>query len=193
VVDNRSWYDPFSCWRFYVVYVSDLICSFMWDRAEQLGESGEYRTGRLRVVYFHIRSFEGGSHRLCRLKTTSVEPCCNKHWVVYCRIWDLWGPINLVALTIVELDDTPPYFTDDIGIVFGPPTDYPSRFSCGRWHYGTVGPAQLFDSHRERWSLVCLRGSRVSCCQVDTLQGDYWFESPRHPQIWVRLVRCVQT
>jgi hypothetical protein len=31
-----------------------------------------------------------------------------------------------------ELDDTPLYFTDDIGIVFGPPTDYPSRFSCGR-------------------------------------------------------------
>jgi hypothetical protein len=30
------------------------------------------------------------------------------------------------------LDDTPLYFTDDIGIVFGPPTDYPERFSRGR-------------------------------------------------------------
>jgi hypothetical protein len=32
------------------------------------------------------------------------------------------------------LDDTPLYFTDDIGIVFGPPTDYPARFSRGRHH-----------------------------------------------------------
>jgi hypothetical protein len=53
--------------------------SFMWDWAGQLEESGEYRTERLRVFYIHIRSFEGGSPRLCRLRTTSVGPCCNKH------------------------------------------------------------------------------------------------------------------
>jgi hypothetical protein len=69
-------------------------------------------------------------------------------------IRDLWGPANLVASMVAELDDTPLYFRDDIGIVFGPPTDYPSRFSRGRRHYGTVGPAQLFDSHRERWPLM---------------------------------------
>jgi hypothetical protein len=55
---------------------------------------------------------------------------------------------------VAELDDTPLYFTDDIGIVFGPPTDYPVRFSRGRRHYGTVGPTQLFDSQCERWPLV---------------------------------------
>jgi hypothetical protein len=44
-----------------VIYVSDRTCSFTRDRAGQLGGSGEYRTGRLRVVYFHIRSSEGGS------------------------------------------------------------------------------------------------------------------------------------
>jgi hypothetical protein len=38
------------------------------------------------------------------------------------------------SLTVVELDDTLPRFTDDIGIVFGPPMDYPSRFSRGRRH-----------------------------------------------------------
>jgi hypothetical protein len=38
----------------------------------QLEESGEYRTGRLRVVSFHIWSFEGGSPRLCRLRIASV-------------------------------------------------------------------------------------------------------------------------
>jgi hypothetical protein len=35
-------------------------------------ESGEYQTGRLRVLYFHIRSFEGGSPRLCRLRTNRL-------------------------------------------------------------------------------------------------------------------------
>jgi hypothetical protein len=44
------------------------------------------------------------------------------------------GPTNLVALTVAELDDTPLYFTNDIGIVFGPPTDYPLRFSRRRRH-----------------------------------------------------------
>jgi hypothetical protein len=41
---------------------------------------------------------------------------------------------KLSSLTVVELDDTLPRFTDDIGIVFGPPMDYPLRFSRGRRH-----------------------------------------------------------
>jgi hypothetical protein len=40
----------------------------------QLGESGEYRPRRLRVVCFHIQSFEGGSPRLCRLRTDRLVP-----------------------------------------------------------------------------------------------------------------------
>jgi hypothetical protein len=39
------------------------------------------------------------------------------------------GPTNLVASTVAELDDTPLYFMDGIGILFGPPTNYPTRFS----------------------------------------------------------------
>jgi hypothetical protein len=162
-----------------VVYASDRICSFMWDRAGQLGESEEYRTD--------------GSPHLCRLRTMSVGPCCNKHWVVYWSIWDLWGPVNLVPSTVTELDETPLYFTDGIGIVFGSPTDYASRFLCGRRHYGTVGLAQLFDSHCERWTLVLPLW--LTCVMLPRwyLVRLYWFESPWHPQIWVKLVRCVQT
>jgi hypothetical protein len=44
------------------------------------------------------------------------------------------GSCKLSSLTVVELDDILPRFTDDIGIVFGPPTDYSSRFSRGRRH-----------------------------------------------------------
>jgi hypothetical protein len=43
-------------------------------------------------------------------------------------------PRKLSSLAVVELDDTLPRFTNDIGIVFGPPTDYLSRFSHGRRH-----------------------------------------------------------
>jgi hypothetical protein len=112
---------------------------------------------------------QGGSPRLCRLRTASVMPCCNKHWVMYWRIWDLWGPANLVAPTVVELDDTPLYFMDDIGIVFGPPMDYRRGF-------------HVEDGTRVRWarldSLIVnakgghswyLCGSRVSCCEVISL------------------------
>jgi hypothetical protein len=44
------------------------------------------------------------------------------------------GSRKLSSLTVVELDDTLPRLTDDIGIVFGPPRDYPSRLSRGRRH-----------------------------------------------------------
>jgi hypothetical protein len=75
---------------------------------------------------------------------------------------------------VAELDDTPLYFTDDIGIVFGP-SGHPRTTHRG-FH--------VEDGTRVRWvrldSLIviakgghscCLRGSHVSCCQVDTLQG----------------------
>jgi hypothetical protein len=57
-----------------VVYVSDQICGSLLDRAGQLGESGEYRMRRMRVVCFHVRSSEGGSPCLCGLRTDHLAP-----------------------------------------------------------------------------------------------------------------------
>jgi hypothetical protein len=48
----------------------------------QLGESGEYRTGRLRVDCFHIRSSEGGSPCLCRLRTDCLAPVNKINYVL---------------------------------------------------------------------------------------------------------------
>jgi hypothetical protein len=77
----------------------------------QLGESGEYWMGRSGRGLLSIQSSEGGSPRLCRLR-----PCRlglnEQALIMYWRIQDLWGPINLVASTVAELDDTPPYFID---------------------------------------------------------------------------------
>jgi hypothetical protein len=40
----------------------------------QLGKSVEYWMGRVRVVCFHVRSSEGGSPFLCRLRTDRLAP-----------------------------------------------------------------------------------------------------------------------
>jgi hypothetical protein len=124
----------------------------MGDQVGQLGESGKYWMGRLRVVWCQIRS------------SKVVAPACVNWGPI---VWPRWtrlscvlthtgfvGSRKLSASTVAELDDTPLYFTDDIGIVFGPPTDYPVRFSRGRWHLGMMGPAWLFDSQCKRWPLV---------------------------------------
>jgi hypothetical protein len=99
----------------------------------RLGESGEYWMRRLRVICFHIRSSEGGSPCLRRLSTDHLTPVNN---IELCTdAYEIYGnPINLVASTVTELNGTPLYFTDDIGIVFGSHTDYPVRFSRGRRH-----------------------------------------------------------
>jgi hypothetical protein len=78
--------------------------------------------GRLRVIYFHIQSSEGGSPHLFRLRTGHLAPV-NK--IELCTTtYGIYGdPANIVASTVAELDDTPLYFMDDIGIVWGPLMD----------------------------------------------------------------------
>jgi hypothetical protein len=46
----------------------------MRDRARQLEKSEEYQMGRSESGPHDIWSSEGGSHCLCRLRTTSVSP-----------------------------------------------------------------------------------------------------------------------
>jgi hypothetical protein len=132
-------------------------------------ESEKYWMGRMRVVWCQIRSSE-----LITPACVDWGPIIWPRWIrliMYWRIHNLWGPTNLVASTIAELDDTLLYFSGDIGIVWRPPTDARWRIT---WKTGI----------RVRWawlnSLIvivncdhswCLCGSRVSCCQVIILQG----------------------
>jgi hypothetical protein len=64
----------------------------------------------VRVVYFHVRSSEGGSLHLCRLRTDRLIPRNKIDYVL--THTKLWGPTNLVVSMVIELDDTPPYLTD---------------------------------------------------------------------------------
>jgi hypothetical protein len=89
------------------------------------------------------------------------------------------GSHKLSSLTVVELDDNLPHFTDGIGIVFEPP-----RTTRRGFH--------VEDGTRLATHDTCV----VHVCHIVRLfplQGDYSFESPRHPRIWVRLVHYVQT
>jgi hypothetical protein len=49
-----------------------ILDGIIGDRAGQLGENGEYRMGRLRVVWIVNSKLQGGSPRLCRLRPVSV-------------------------------------------------------------------------------------------------------------------------
>jgi hypothetical protein len=65
--------------------------------------------GWLRVVYFHVRSSECGSPRLCQLRTNHLAPMSKIDYVL--AQTGLWGAGNIVASTITELDDTLPHLT----------------------------------------------------------------------------------
>jgi hypothetical protein len=128
-------------------------------------KSGEYRMGRLRVVYFHIWSSEGGSPRLCWLRTDCLTPV-NK--IELCTdAYGIYGdPANVVASTIAELDNTPLYFTGNIGIVWGPPMDAWRGITwkiCTRVWWARLDSLIVVV---KRGHSCCLHGSRVSCCQV---------------------------
>jgi hypothetical protein len=134
----------------------------MGDQAGQLGESGEYWMGRLRVVWCQIQS------------SKVVAPTCVDWGTI---VWPRWtrlscvlmqmgfmGSHKLSSLTVLELDDTLPHFTDDIGIVFGPPTDYPSRFSHGRRYSGEVGPG--LNLWQSMWKVATRGTCVVHVCRV---------------------------
>jgi hypothetical protein len=62
-----------------VYYVSDgFLVGSLRDQVGQLGKSREYQMGRVRVIYFHVQSSEGGNPRLCKLRTVPVGPYFNK-------------------------------------------------------------------------------------------------------------------
>jgi hypothetical protein len=58
----------------------------------------------------------------------------NKHLIMYLSIQDLWGPINLVASIVIELDDTPPYLMDDRRDSVGGTHGCPSRYCVEDLH-----------------------------------------------------------
>jgi hypothetical protein len=109
-----------------------LVC-IIGDRVGQLGESGEYWMGRLRVVWIVNLEIQGGSPRLCRLRPASIGSEWTSIWNVLTHMGHKES-LNWVASCVDELDNTLPCFTIVQWIVFGPPTVCPSRHTHGRRH-----------------------------------------------------------
>jgi hypothetical protein len=119
----------------------------------------------LRVICFCVQSSKGGTPLLCRLRTDRLAPV-NK--IELCTdAYGIYGdPANVVALTVAVLDNTLLYFTDDIGIVWGPPTDTQQGITwktCTRVRWARLDSLIVTMNYGHS---CCLHGSCVSCCQV---------------------------
>jgi hypothetical protein len=130
------------------------------------------------VLCSHVPSSEGGSLHLCRLRTMSVGPCCNKHWLCTRAYETYGGPTNLVASMVVELDDNLPHFMDDrrdsVWATHRLPFEVLTwKTALGR---GRAGHDSLIVIAKGGHSCY-LHGLRVSYCQVISLA--------RWPLIWV--------
>jgi hypothetical protein len=88
--------------------------------------------GRVRVVYFHVRSSKGGSPHLCRLRTDCLALVKKIDYELMHT--GLWGPANIVASMVAELDDILPCLMDVHWNSVWATHGCPSRLSCGRQH-----------------------------------------------------------
>jgi hypothetical protein len=156
----------------------------IWDRAGQIGESREYWMGRVRVWWFinsELREWQRppvsfkdridgapwNMHLSCLLAHTDTRTPGSQ-----VALWSLSCMITYLIVWLLKRDG------------LGPPTGCPWGFHVEDGTSAKWDLDQLFDSHSKWWPLVCLCASHVSCYFPSKV--DYWFESPWHPQIWMR-------
>jgi hypothetical protein len=134
-----------------------------------------------------------GSPRRCRLRTDRLAPLSKFNYVLkhttfmgFCKLSSFDGHRVKWSLTSPAMMY--------IGIVYGHPRIPQRMVSCERRALGkgVTQPDSLIVvvNYGHSW---CLCGSRVSYCQIITLQDLNWFESLWHPRIWriwVTLARC---
>jgi hypothetical protein len=151
------------------------------DRMGQLRKNREDKMGRLRVVWIVNLELQGGSPRLCQLRTTSIGSEWTSIWNVLTHTGHMES-LNWVASYVDELDDTLPHFTsvqwDSVWATHGMSTEaYTWKTTLG---WGRTWPSLLITS----W-IVATRGASGSACVM--LSGlypckvEYQFESPQHP------------
>jgi hypothetical protein len=160
-----------------------------WDRARQLGESGEYQMGRSGEVCCLVQSSKGGSFHLCRLRTNRLAPVSKFDYVLAhagfmgsCKHSSFIGHWDGSYPTIPAVMY--------IGIVHGPPTDAHRGIAwrtCTRvrwaqiislnvsWTVATCGVFMTLRCHVVRWL---------------SLQGWKLLEPPWHSGTWVILACC---
>jgi hypothetical protein len=139
------------------------------DWAGQWGEYGEYWMGRNGSGLIWYSELQDGISCLCRLRTdrsalVSMFVLCTGTYGI------LWDPSNLLASTVVELDDTLPYLMDDTQgsawATHGVSAEAYAWKTCTRVRWARLDSLIVIVNCCHSW---CLCGPRVSCCQVITL------------------------
>jgi hypothetical protein len=141
--------------------------------------------GRLRVVWIINSELQGGSPRLCRLRSALVGSEWTSIWNILMHTGHMESP-NWVASCVDELDNTLPRF---IGVQWDSvQASHDVSTEAYTWktalRQGTTQPGFLVTS----W-MVATRGASGPTCVVlsglNPCKVDYWFESLWHPQTWV--------
>jgi hypothetical protein len=160
------------------------------DQTRQLGGNGEYWIGRKGSGLIWNSELQGGSPRLCRLRTdrlasmSKFELCTGAYRI-------LWGPVNWVVSCAAETEVILSYLMgvkwDSAWATHGVSTEAYTWKTCTRVRWTLI----IFFT--ALWT-VATRGALLAhvCCVVRllSLQGLNWLESLRYPRIWVTLARC---
>jgi hypothetical protein len=140
----------------------------MWDRVGKIGESGEYRMERVRVVCFHVWRSQSSSPCLCQLRADRLASVNKIDYVLAHR-----GFMGSHKLSSFDGHWVRQYLTSLNGCTLGLCVGYqhmPIEVSCGRHALGRdrIWPDSLIVIAKGGHSW-CLHGSRVSYCQVNSL------------------------
>jgi hypothetical protein len=155
------------------------------DRAGQLGENGEYWMGRRGSGLIWYSKLQGGSPRLCRLKPASVGSKWISFWNVLAHTGHMESP-NWVASWAAGMEAILPYLT---GVQWDSAwATHDVSAEAYAWKTCTKVRWALIISLTASWIVATRRSSGHACVVLSDLypyKVEYWFESPRHPQIWV--------
>jgi hypothetical protein len=163
-----------------------MVDGLIWDWVGQLGESEEYKMERIRVDYFYIRSSEGGSPHLSRLRTDRLAPVSKFHYVLVHIGFMMSHKLSSFVSRRVGR-----YPTIPLGCIPGQCMGHPRMLvdiSRGRraLGWGRTRPDSLIASRT-----VTTHGVFAAhVCRVVKslpLQGLNWLEPSWHSRIWVTL------
>jgi hypothetical protein len=160
------------------------------DRAGQSGENGEYWMGRKGSGLIWNSELQGGSPRLCRLRTerlasvSKFELCTGAYGI-------LWGPANWVALCAAEMEAILPYLIgvqwDSAWATHGVSAEAFAWKTCTRVRWALIVSLTVL------WTVATSGAFLAHVCRVVRLlplQDLNWLKSPWYPRILVTLARC---
>jgi hypothetical protein len=161
-----------------------MVC-IIGDQAGQLGENREYWMGMKESGLIWYSELQCGSPRLCRWRPASVGFEWTSIWNVLTHTGHMES-LNWVASWATEMEAILPYLMgvqwDSAWTTHGVSAEAYAWKTCTRVWWTLI--VSLIAS----WIIATHGSSGLTCVVLSDLypyKVDYWFESPRHPLIWV--------